>query len=154
MRIRPYKQADAAAIVTLFYETVRRVAAADYTPEQLDAWVPVVPDPAAWHARMAPRHTLVAEEKGEIFAFAELDGNGTLDMFYCRHDVQRQGIGSRLLGKIQNHARDMGLKRIVTDASITARPFFEAQGFRLIKQNSVERHGVALTNFTMEKRLV
>ncbi len=153
MRIRPYRQADAEAIVTLFYDTVHRVAAADYTPEQLDAWAPKVPDPAAWHGRMAPRHTLVAEEKGEIYGFAELDGNGYLDMFYCRHDAQRKGIGSRLFGKIQQRARDVGLSRIVTDASITARPFFERQGFRLIKQNSIERHGVTLTNFTMEKTL-
>ena len=154
MRIRPYKKADAAAIVTLFYETVRRVAAADYTPQQLDAWAPEVPDPVAWHARMAPRHTLVAEAKGEIYGFAELDEkNGCLDMFYCRHDAQRQGIGSRLFSGIETRARDLGLSRIVTRASITARPFFEAQGFRLIKQNSVGRQGVTLTNFTMEKTL-
>ena len=154
MRIRPYEQADAAAIVALFYETVHRVAAADYTPEQLDAWAPEVPDPAAWHARMAPRHTLVAEDKGEILAFAELEEGGTLHMFYCRHDAQRQGIGSRLFGKIQNAARGLGLRRMVAHASITARPFFERQGFRVVKQNRVEHHGVALTNFTMEQSLV
>ncbi len=37
MLIRPYERNDAEAIVTLFYESVRTVAAADYTPEQLAA---------------------------------------------------------------------------------------------------------------------
>lgn len=154
MLIRPYERKDAEAIVTLFYDAVRTVAAADYTPEQLAAWAPEVPDPAVWHQRMARRHTLVVEEKGEILAFAELDDSGVLDMFYCRRDVQRQGIGSWLFSKIQARARALGLERMVTEASITARPFFERQGFSMVKENRIERVGVELTNFTMEIRLV
>jgi putative acetyltransferase len=42
---------------------------------------------------------------------------------------------------------------MVTQASITARPFFEDQGFRVVKRNGIERAGVELTNFTMAKRL-
>lgn len=154
MHIRPYERNDAEALVTLFYETVRVVNAADYTAEQLHAWAPVIPDPAVWHERMAKRHTLVVEEKGKLFAFAELDDSGYLEMFYCRHDIQRQGIGSWLFDQLQTDAVELGLSRIFTDASITARPFFERQGFRLVKQNSVVRDGVEMINFTMEKRLV
>ena len=154
MLIRPYVRNDAEAIVTLFYETVRTVCAADYTPEQLRAWAPEVPDPAAWHKRMAKRHTLVAEENGEIIGFAELDQGGQLDMLFCRADVLGRGVGRRLYGKIEERAREAGLMRIVTETSITARPFFERRGFHVVKQNCVVRDGVELTNFTMEKRLV
>jgi len=153
MRIRPYEETDAEAIVTLFYETVHKVNAQDYTPEQLRVWAPVVPDAAAWHERMAKRHTLVAEEKGKIFAFAELDNSGYLDMFYCHHDAQRQGIGSWLYSKVETAALESGLTRMTTDASISARPFFEHQGFSLVKENKIERGGVKLANFTMEKEL-
>ncbi len=154
MLIRPYVRNDAEAIVTLFYETVRTVAAADYTPAQLRAWAPEVPDPAVWHKRMVRRHTLVAEEKGEIIGFAELDRVGHLDMLFCRADVLGRGVGRRLYGKIEQRAREAGLMRIVTDSSITARRFFERQGFHVVKQNRVVRDGVELTNFTMDKRLV
>lgn len=154
MRIRPYERNDAEAMVTLFYDAVHKACAADYTPEQLAAWAPEIPDPAVWHKRMAQRHTLVAEERGEIFAFAELAGDGEIDMFYCRHDVQRQGIGSWLFGKLQAQARGLGLERMSVNASITARPFFERQGFHVVKRNSIHRGAVALTNFTMEKPLV
>ena len=153
MLIRPYERRDAEAIVALFHETIHTIAAADYTREQLDAWAPEIPDPTVWHGRMAPRLTLVAEEGGEILAFAELIEDGTLDMFYCRHDAQAQGIGSRLFSKIENAARGLGLKRMVAQASITARPFFERQGFRVVRQNSIVRGEVELINFTMEKRL-
>ena len=36
-------------------------------------------------------------------------------------------------------------------ASITARPFFEQRGYRVVRQQQVERGGVLLTNFVMEK---
>ena len=48
MRIRSYVRRDAEAIVRLFYDTVHRANAADYTPAQLEAWAPEVPDPEPW----------------------------------------------------------------------------------------------------------
>ncbi len=38
-----------------------------------------------------------------------------------------------------------------TEASITAKPFFESQGFLVVKQQEVERRGQKLINFAMEK---
>ena len=43
-------------------------------------------------------------------------------------------------------------ERIVTHASITARPFFEKRGYRTLRERRVLRHGVPLTNYHMEKR--
>lgn len=40
---------------------------------------------------------------------------------------------------------------MTTHASITARTFFEARGYRVVRQQQVERQSVALTNFVMEK---
>ncbi|MES2464762.1 MAG: hypothetical protein V4671_29715 [Armatimonadota bacterium] len=35
--IRPYRDSDTFALMTLFYETVHSVNTADYTPEQVNA---------------------------------------------------------------------------------------------------------------------
>ncbi len=153
MRIRAYDARDAREISQLFHETVHAVNRADYSPEQLCAWAPEIPDPALWHARMRSRCTLVAEEEGEIVAFAELEEDGRLDMLYCRQDRVGRGISSRLYGAIEHKAREWKLARIFTEASITARPFFERQGFRVVCAQIVTRHGVELTNFAMEKTL-
>ncbi len=153
MRIRGYERGDAEAIVRLFYETVHGVNRADYGPAQLRAWAPEIPDPEAWHARMARRCTLVAEEDGEVVGFAELDRNGCLDMIYCRKDAIGRGVGIRLYGEIERRAHELGLDSIVTEASITARPFFERLGFRNLGRRSQVRRGIELTNFAMEKRL-
>jgi putative acetyltransferase len=42
---------------------------------------------------------------------------------------------------------------LYTEASITARPAFEAQGFRVIAAQTVERRGESFTNYRMEKAL-
>lgn len=153
MQIRDYQRGDAEAIVQLFYDTIHTVNLGDYSPAQVDAWAPEVPDADAWHQRMISRRTLVSERQGEIIGFADLEDNGHIDMFFCRHDTVRQGIGSRLYQAIEDAARDLGVGRLFVEASITARPFFERQGFRVVAHNAFEQNGVKITNFAMEKLL-
>ncbi len=151
--VRGYEREDAGPICRLFYETVRTVNLGDYSPEQVRAWAPEPPDPAAWHERMSGRHTLVAEEGGEVVGFAELQESGHLDMLYCRADAVGRGVGSLLYAAVEERARGLGLGRISTEASITARPFFARRGFAVLRRNTVWRQGTALTNFSMEKAL-
>ena len=154
VEIRAYKEEDAPAIVRLFYETVRSVNLSDYSQEQVEAWAPEVPDESAWNRRMAGRKTLVAEENGEVVGFAELEEDGHLDMFYVRKDAVGRGVGLWLYRAIEAEARALlRAGRIFTEASITARPFFEHQGFRVVREQTVSRRGVGLTNFVMEKPL-
>jgi putative acetyltransferase len=153
IRIRPYDEKDAPEIVRLFYETIRSVNLADYSQEQVEAWAPEVPDPDAWNARLSGRRTLVAEESGEVVGFAEIEGDGHLDTFYCRKDSVGRGVGSRLYRAVEQEALTLECDQIFTKASITARPFFERHGFRTIRERTVVRRGVELTNFAMEKRL-
>ncbi len=151
--VRDYERDDTGPICRLFYETVRTVNLGDYSPEQVRAWAPEPPDPAAWHERMSGRHTLVAEEGGEVVGFAELEESGHLDMLYCRADAVGRGVGSLLYAAVEERARGLGLGRISTEASITARPFFARRGFAVLRRNTVWRQGTALTNFSMEKAL-
>ena len=151
--IRDYEAGDAPEIVRLFFETVHSVNRANYSNERLEAWAASVPDPEEWHARMAGRRTLVAEEGGEVVGFAELEYDGRLDMLYVRKDAVGRGVGRRLYEAVEREARGQGLGWICTEASITARPFFEQQGFRVVREQMVSRRGVSMTNFVMEKKL-
>ena len=151
--IRDYEAGDAPEIARLFYETVRSVNRADYSDEQVEAWAPGVPDPDEWHARVVGGRTLVAEEGGEAVGFAVLEGNGHLDMLFVRRDAVGRGVGRRLYEAAEQAAQGWGLGRIFTEASITARPFFERQGFLVVREQTVTVRGVPMTNFAMEKRL-
>ena len=153
MEIRDYKEGDAEKIVRLFYETVHSVNRLDYSQEQVEAWAPEIPDATDWHRRMAARKTLVAEHEGEIVGFVEMEEDGHLDMLYVRGDAVGRGVGQGLYQAVEQEARSRNLRRILTEASITARPFFEQQGFRTVREQTVWRRGVGLTNFVMEKSI-
>ena len=47
----------------------------------------------------------------------------------------------------------MGIPRIHTEASTTARPFFEHDGFRVREAQTVVQSGAELTNFAMDKTM-
>lgn len=148
MNIRPYRSSDCPALAELFYETVHTVNAAHYTPDQLDAWADGKVDLEAWDSSFREHYTLVAEEEGKIIGFADIAVDGYLDRLYVHRLHQRQGIAAALCDRLEQTVKGS----IVTHASITARPFFEARGYRVVKQQQVERHGVLLTNFVMEKQ--
>lgn len=148
MNIRPYRSSDCPALAELFYETIHTVNAAHYTPDQLDAWADGKVDLEAWDSSFREHYTLVAEEEGKILGFGDIAADGYLDRLYVHRLHQRQGIAAALCDRLEQTVKGS----IVTHASITARPFFEARGYRVVKQQQVERHGVLLTNFVMEKQ--
>jgi len=50
-------------------------------------------------------------------------------------------------------ARASGATKLTADVSKAARPFFERNGFELVREQSVVRRGVALMNYVMRKPL-
>lgn len=151
--LRPYQPGDGPLLAALFYETVHTVNARDYTPAQLQAWAPSpeAPDPEAWDRSFQGRCALVAEAGGQIAGFGDLDPEtGYLDRLYVHKDHQGQGVASALCAALEAAART---DRIHTYASLTARPFFLRRSYRILQENQVERRGVLLTNFLMEKNL-
>ncbi|PZV12377.1 MAG: GNAT family N-acetyltransferase [Leptolyngbya sp.] len=154
MHIRPYAIADTAAISTLFYDTVHHINSRDYSLEQVNAWAPKNPTIDLWIKRLSQSITYVAEQTDQIIGFGNLEANGYLDCFYCHKDFQRMGVGSQLLATIESTARSRGMQTLTTEASLTARSFFEAKGFRIITPQIVECRGQSFLNFVMEKSLV
>lgn len=156
MEIRKFRESDIRQIVSLFYETVHSVNRVDYTQEQLDAWAPKEEETlklGTWQDSMNRNVTFVAETDGKLVGFSDMTPEGYLDRLYIHKDYQRHGIASSLLVHLESEARKLGLKEMDTEASITAKPFFEHHGFRVIQQQIVERRAVKLVNFKMVKEL-
>lgn len=147
MELRPYRPTDCAALAELFYHTVHTVNARDYPPEQLNAWATGQVDLNQWQQSLQAHVTVVAEEQGTIVGFGDMDRTGYLDRLYVHAEHQGQGIATAICQRLEQAVGGT----IVTHASITARPFFEKRGYRVVKEQRVERHGVYLTNFVMEK---
>lgn len=147
MKIRRYKNEDCDIVSRLFYETVHSVNAKDYSTEQLTAWANSPEKLKARCEDLIKQYTLIAEIDGEIVGFGSIDNLGCLDLLYVHKDYQNQGIASALCNELEK-----GFPIVKTFASITARQFFENRGYVVVKEQEVERLGIKLKNFEMEKK--
>ena len=147
MLLRPYRTQDCPLLADLFYQTVHTVNARDYPEPQLDAWADGQIDLAAWDRSLSEHHTLVAELDGQIAGFADMADDGYLDRLYVHRDHQGQGIATALCDALEQAVPGP----YTTHASLTARPFFEQRGYRVVREQQVERKGILLTNFVMQK---
>lgn len=148
MEIREYRPEDCAEFTRLFYDTVHTVNRKDYTPAQLDAWADGTPDLERWNRSLQEHFSLVALEGEKIIGFGDMDSTGYLDRLYVHKDYQGKGVATALCDRLEQAVDGS----IVTHASITARPFFEGRGYVMVKAQQVERKGILLRNFVMEKR--
>jgi putative acetyltransferase len=153
MQARQFCSADAAAIATLFRDTIRRINRKDYSEEQVRAWAPDEIDVATWAEKLANRYSVVVESDGIIVGFGDIEADGHLDHLYVHADHLGCGIGRMLLAALEAEARQRGIARLFTEASITARAFFAHYGFALIAEQVVVCRGVEFVNFRMDKQL-
>jgi len=151
--IRQYGADDLPAVLEVFTRSVHETCNRDYTPEQLIAWAPESPNRDSWKERFSTDQTWVYETSGQISGFMRIEEDGHIDLLYVHPQFQRQGIATALLNKLQDWASAHRVNRLYTEASITARPFFERSSFRVVQAQQVKFRGIVFDNFVMERQL-
>lgn len=147
MLIREYQSSDCKELAELFYNTVHTVNAKDYTKKQLDVWATGQVDLKTWNQSLQEHFSIVAVDDDIIVGFGDIDKTGYLNRLFVHFGYQRKGIATAICNQLELAVQG----NIVTHASITARPFFETRGYKVIKEQQVERQGTLLTNFIMIK---
>ncbi|MBO0333623.1 GNAT family N-acetyltransferase [Sneathiella sp. CAU 1612] len=152
--IRTGTAADFKSTARLYFDSVRDGTAPHYNEEQRKAWAPDVPEAEEWRKWLSGMTTWVAETEERLIGFMSLSPNGHLELAFVHPDWIGKGIAARLYKRLEAHARATGMTSLDSDASLLARPFFERQGWHVVKEQQPVRHGVSLTNFRMAKKLV
>lgn len=150
MRIRNYQPTDCDTLIKLFYDTVHTINIKDYIKEQIDAWANSDIDKAAWNRSFLMHNTLIAEIDQEIVGFGDIDHFGYLDKLYVHKAYQHCGIASALCDQLEYIVM---VDTVITDASISAKAFFQHRGYHLLQEQQVIRKGISLTNYKMIKHL-
>ena len=145
--IRKYQQSDCRELIKLFYNTVHTVNAKDYTEEQLNVWATGLEDLENWNLSLQEHYSIVAVENRVIVGFGDIDKTGYLDRLFVHTDCQGKGIATAICDRLEQFVEG----NITTHASITARPFFEKRGYKVVKEQQVEIRGIFLTNYVMKK---
>lgn len=148
-----YSESMLPAMMQLFYDTVHAVCAKDYNEKQLERWAPTEPDVISWKQRLNNNLCKVAFNNEVLVGFAELTEDAHVDTLYVHKDYQRQGIASGLYKELQQLALNNHMEGLTTEASITAKPFFESRGFTVTNIKTKLYNGKEFINYEMQKQL-
>jgi putative acetyltransferase len=153
IEIRPYRAGDEQGLARVFFDSVRQVGVRHYSAAQVEAWAPAPPPLDAVLARVGDgRLTLVAvDASGAVVGYGDLEPDGHIDHLYCAPEAVGVGVGGRLVAALLDAAEQQGITGLLVEASDAARPVFERHGFVVTVRNDLERHGVALHNWSMTR---
>lgn len=149
--IRTFQKEDLEPVLQLFYETVHTVNARDYNELQLQAWAPKRLDRERWLQSLERNICYVAEYRGVIVGFGDYNDEHYIDRLFTHKDYQGKGVASYILQKLEKEAVNLGHGDIYTEASITAKYFFERKGFICIKEQKKQHNGQIFINYVMKK---
>jgi len=154
MKVRRLRKGEEIELWELFYNTIHSVNIRDYDENQIEAWAPGDFDVNIAIQKFTDIDPFVAIKNGKIIGYGDIQSDGLIDHFYCHHEFQRQGVGSALFSAIEKEAIINGISKMYSNVSITARPFFEAKGFAVKKEQVIKVRDQQLKNFRMVRRYV
>ncbi|MFB6100886.1 MAG: GNAT family N-acetyltransferase [Candidatus Nanohalobium sp.] len=151
MKIRKYRESDAEEKHELHMKTIREVASPDYSDTQIDAWTTFDPDNATDEDKT---ERWIAVEDDKIVGFGDyVPEEEEITGIYVHPGYLRKGIASRLLEKVEEDARERGIKKLSLVSTVTAKEFYEEHGYSVLGSMMYETGGEELETFRMEKNL-
>lgn len=153
METRRFRLGDESALFRVYFTAIHEVASRDYSREQVAAWAPADFDMDLWANLVQNIRPFVVELANEIVGYADVQPDGYVDHFFVSGCHSRQGIGTRLMTRIHEEARSLGLTELTSNVSKTAEPFFALHGFHVVERRFPVRRGVTLQNALMRKDL-
>ena len=150
--IRPLTERDIPEMRELFRSTVLTVNSKDYTKEEVEDWASCGDCIEHWKELFAKNNYIgVLDGQGNIIGFSSMNAEGYLHSMFVHKDWQGKGVATLLLSEVEKMARGYGVHKISVEVSITARPFFEKRGYKVVKEQKAKANRLYLTNYVMEK---
>jgi len=138
MRVRRYRVTDSIEVGRLIAKTFREFNLSYAPPEEqeklLGPFRHAFSDDATHRAQIAHRIdapiVLVAEDTASGRIVGVLRGRpGRLHSLFVRASRHRQGIGRRLMERLERETRTAGLDKITMQATLYAVPFYQRLGY-------------------------
>ncbi|MCH1931576.1 GNAT family N-acetyltransferase [Shewanella acanthi] len=151
MQVRLFSPQDVSQVAAVFDASVMGSQEYYSLTERL-AWVQHkggARSEAYWLAKLEDTTTFVAEADGKLVGFINLRLCpehefdclvGEVDCLFVHPDYSRAGVATQLYLALLEAAKNRSVKRLTVEASYQARPFFEKQGFNLLRRNELRRY--------------
>ncbi len=152
--IRAAQHSEIIELRDLYKNTVLQVNRHDYSQEEVEDWASCGDDLSRIGKMIETHYFIVAvNRQSQIVGFSSITPQGYLHSMFVHKDFQGRGIATILLEEIERYAIAAGIKRITSEVSLTARPFFEKYGYVVEKEQKRQANKLSLTNFWMAKTL-
>lgn len=154
-RLRTGKPSDAAGIFAVHERAIRVLGRGVYSETQVESWA---------HGNSPARYVEAMRDEGEIFEVAVSRLRGIVGFcsykgdevrsLYIDPDWSRLGLGSSLLQRAEAAIAAAGHTKVSIGASLVGLPFYESQGYRVIRHRHWRtRGGLMIPAADMEKSL-
>lgn len=158
MKIRLASDGDCAEIARLHRATIRHINSKDYPKKIIKAWSERT-NAKRFRDSLSKCKRWVAVEKGKIIGFVDHGKGDELWGLYVHKDYIGKGLGSKLLKIAENSLKKQGAKTIKIESTITARPFYEKNGYEFVKKGlhpvfGDKESGLFVDVCIMEKKLL
>ena len=152
--IRTAQQSDSVELRDLYKNTVLIINRRDYSQEEVEDWASCGNDLSKIKKMIETHYFIVAvDQQLQVVGFSSITSQGYLHSMFVHKDFQGKGIATILLKEIERYAIKEGIMRITSEVSITARPFFEKQGYIVEVEQKRRANQLCLTNYWMAKNL-
>lgn len=132
--VRRAGEEDCEGIWRVHKRAIREIASSHYTPEEIEAWAS--PRKSEHYVEsIRNKEFYVAEEDGAVIGFGTLNHKqNEIEAVYVSPAVVRRGVGLAILRRLEERARDLGIKSLKMDASLNAVPFYKSAGYESQKE--------------------
>lgn len=151
--IRRAQPDEIIQLLRIQIDALRGLCIQDYTPEQIEALIERNIRHASLH-RSCDEITLVAAVDQTLVGLAALLDR-RISAVYVHPQFSRQGIGTQLLKAIEAVAITRKFKNLSVAASLNARPFYQANGYRVLGESYLiaDQH-LPIPYVNMKKRMM
>lgn len=152
MKIRLARNEDYAAAARLHRQTIRNVNSKDYSQDIVHVWAART-NAKKFRESANKCKRWVAVEKGKIIGFCDHNFECELWGLYVHKDFLGKGVGSRLLKIAEGSLKKQGCKRINIKSTITAKDFYEKNGYKVVKKAIHKMENKKVPIYIMTKKI-
>lgn len=147
MIIKNYEEKYLAEIIKMIKACIMDINKKDYSKKQILAWSDINLND---FKQSIPKNTqIVLTEANKIIGYGDMDDTGYLARLFVHKKYQNQGVAALLIQKLESNCSSLLFS---TYSSITAKPFFKSQGYKVVKENTAFLRGEVFLNYYMEKK--
>lgn len=143
--VRKAIDADAELAVDVLRRAIAELCIADHQndPQTLNRWLRnKTPENFRRWLSAADNYMVVSVVEETICGVGAIRQNGDLDLCYVHPGWQRRGIGKSLMLAMESQARVWGIHTLRLISTVTARAFYERQGYVFQPEESAPGYGL------------